>query len=58
MAPYEDAKGLVWDVDEKVINFVFEHRTDPSTTKEQIVEAYEAFKKDYQNAFERLWSKN
>ena len=58
MAPYEDAKELVWDVDEKVINFVFEHRTDPSTTKEQIVEAYEAFKKDYQNAFERLWSKN
>lgn len=54
MAAYEDAKGLVWDVDDKVIDFVFEHRENPATTKEQIREAYEEFRKDYQSAFDRL----
>lgn len=54
MRPYEDAKGLVWDVDEKVVDYVYEHRVNSATTREEIQEAYEEFKKDYQSAFDRV----
>ena len=56
MEAFEDAKGLEWDVDEKVIDFVFEHRENSTTTKEQIREAYEEFRKDYQTAFDKVAS--
>ncbi len=50
--PYDDAKELVYDVDEKVIEFVYKHRLEESTTREQITAAYELFKQDYQEALD------
>lgn len=43
----DDPIGLDYDVDEKVINTVFDNRISTSVTKNQIRKAYSAFKKEW-----------
>lgn len=51
---YEDAKELVYDVDEKVMAYVYMHRADQNVTREQIADAYEVFKSDFEQALNNV----
>jgi hypothetical protein len=48
-------KKLEYLVDDKVIDYVFEHRVDPSVTKEQIKETYNLFYEDFKQAAEEVY---
>lgn len=50
----DDAVCLEYDVDTKVINTVYENRMDKSITKEQISDAYKAFKKKWDPIVEKV----
>ena len=41
-------------VDDKLINYVYEHRYHKEVTKEKIKETYDMFHEDFKNAEERL----
>ena len=47
---YNDAIRLVYDVDDEVIDYVYNKRYDQSVTKEQIKAAYEQFAHDYEHS--------
>lgn len=47
---YDDAIRLEYDVDDEVIDYVYNRRYDQSVTKEQIKAAYEQFAQDYEYA--------
>lgn len=47
---YDDAQRLVYDVDDEIIDYVYNRRHDQSVTKEQIKAAYELFAQDYEYA--------
>lgn len=49
---YDDAIRLEYDVDDEIINYVFDRRYDQSVTKEQIKASYEQFAQDYKDALE------
>lgn len=51
---YDDAKELVYDVDEKVLDYVYAHRADPSVTREQIAASYEQFRAEFQPLLAQL----
>ena len=51
---YDDAIGLEYDVDDEIIDYVYNRRYDQSVTKEQIKAAYEQFAKDYEAALKEI----
>lgn len=53
----DDATSLVYDVDQKVINTVYENRLDKSVTRNQIKEAYELFREEWAAVVERVNAK-
>jgi hypothetical protein len=50
----DDAIGLEYDVDNNVINTVYENRIDKSVTKERIRTAYDLFKKEWGALVDRV----
>ena len=49
---YNNATRLVYDVDDEIIDFVYDKRYDKNVTKEQIKATYEQFARDYESALE------
>ena len=47
---YDNATKLVYDVDDEIIDFVYDKRYDKNVTKEQIKATYEQFARDYEYA--------
>ena len=47
-------KKLVYRVDDIVVDYVYEHRYDEATTKQEICEAFERFRTEYQPIVDRV----
>ena len=51
---FTQVDSLVWSANEQFYDYIFNHRKNKEITKEEIIQAYEEFQKEYQPIIEKI----